>query len=112
MRTATAFRTSTCLIETVRNLEVELKKYALCKEMAVLYLTILHKYSEEDEVQRPLFTVKLPKFDDYLRFFKRYNLIFPGINRNTFMLSDNIVCNWDDVYNLTEQEAIKISKEL
>lgn len=112
MKKQDLFRTSTCLKETINYLEDELSKWSLSKDLATIYLTILHKYSEEDEVQRPLFTFKLPKFDDYLRFFKRYNLIFPGINRNTFMLSDNVVCNWDDVYHLTEQEAIKISKDL
>jgi len=84
-------RTSDIVIETITYLENELNKFKLDKEKGILYFKILLDNEENNIVERPFFTFKLEDFDGYLDFFKDYNLIYQGMNPNTFMLSER---NW------------------
>lgn len=88
--------TYAAVVKSFTYLEQELEKNSLDKETAILYFQILLDEEENEVIERPHFTFIFEGFDKYLRFFKQYNFIESGINRNVFKLSKN----WKDAREL------------
>lgn len=98
------------LAQSIEYLEGELKKFQLEKDIAIIYLQYLFDDSVDYKIVRPTKSFTFPKFDEYLRFFKRYNLLFPLFSSNTFSISDELDGNRQS-YQLTDDTAIMILNE-
>jgi hypothetical protein len=88
----TEIDTYSAVLKSFNYLENELKRMNLNKVEAILYFQILLEEEENDIIERPHFTFILDDYEKYLAFFKKYNFINSGFNRNTFRLSKN----WKD----------------
>jgi len=95
------------IIQSLQYLEGELKKHRLDKETAVIYLHIIVKSSQNDKIVRPTFTYSLPEFDNYIRFFKRYNLIMALMDANTYSFTDELWGNLKE-FHLSNQTNIEV----
>lgn len=91
--------------ESIHYLKGELIKQNLKKDIAVLYLQYLIDESDNYRIVRPIKSYSLPDFGNYLRFYKRYNLLFPLISSNTFSVSDELMGDLQN-YELTDDVAI------
>ena len=84
--------TYTAVVKSFTYLSEELLSRGLNKDIAILYFQILLKEEANERIERPHFTFILSDFEKYLRFFKQYNFINSGMNKNVFRLSKN----WKD----------------
>lgn len=95
------------LAQSIEYLKGELKKFQLETDIAIIYLQYLVNKSVDEKFVRPTKSFSFPEFDKYLRFFKRYNLLFPLISSNTFSVSEELSGN-SQSYQLTDETAISI----
>jgi hypothetical protein len=80
------------VVESFTYLEEELKMTGLDKAQAILYFQILLGEEENGVLERPHFTFVLEDFSKYISFFKSYNFLDRGFNRNSYRLTKN----WKD----------------
>lgn len=97
------------IIQTLKYLNNKLIQANLNMEVAVLYLSILvDSANEKGIIFRPFFSYDLTDFDNYISFFKTYNIIFSAGGSNTYLYCDDIQAGYLEDFTLTNKDAIYI----